>query len=393
MKEFPSVRSPIRAWVDHVAVEAQALSQLQNVASLPIVEGSIAVMPDVHWGIGATVGSVIPTRTALIPAAVGVDIGCGMAAVRTTLTANDLPDSLKSLRAQIERDVPVGFRNHRDETPDGKAAWLELERGYQQIIGKYPTIKQRNINPVTQIGTLGGGNHFIEVCLDESGRVWIMLHSGSRGIGNRIGMQFIGEAKKQPHMSEGLPDKNLAWLDQGSELFDDYWFALQWAQRYAMENRKAMMATVINALRKDLPPFELDGKVVQCHHNYAAKEFHGGVEMFITRKGAVSAREGELGIIPGSMGARSYIVRGRGNPLSYCSCSHGAGRVMSRTEARKTFSVAAHVKATEGVECRKDARVIDETPMAYKDIDAVMASQSDLVEAVHTLKQVICVKG
>jgi len=393
MQHFTTKNVPIRAWVDGVPVESAAMTQLRNTAELPVVHDPLAVMPDVHFGRGATVGSVIPTRTALIPSAVGVDIGCGMCAVRTSLTANDLPQSLKALRGAIEDNIPVGQASHQEETDAGAEAWLGLAEGFERIRKKYPFVL-RKTEPVRQLGTLGGGNHFIEVCLDTEDRVWVMLHSGSRGVGNQIGQEFIALAMTEhKHRRTGLPDKQLAWLDEGTELFDDYWHALQWAQTYASLNRRIMLDVVLKQVRREVGKFETDAKVINCHHNYAAKEFHHGVSMYVTRKGAVRAGEGDMGIIPGSMGAKSYIVRGRGNPLSYCSCSHGAGRVMSRGDAKRAFSVAQHVRATEGVECRKDEHVIDETPMAYKDIDAVMAAQADLVETVHTLKQVLCVKG
>jgi tRNA-splicing ligase RtcB len=393
MQEITTNNVPIRAWIDGVPVEKGAMTQLTNAASLPIMHDPIAVMPDVHFGRGATIGTVLPTRSALIPSAVGVDIGCGMCAVRTSLTANDLPESLKDLRHSIERAIPVGRHDHRDGTDFAREAWDELKPGYERIRSKYPKVV-RHAKPVNQIGTLGSGNHFIEVCLDTENRVWVMLHSGSRGIGNAIGQQFIELAMKQAReRGTELPDQELAWLDEGTELFDDYWHGLQWAQEYASLNRRGMLEAVLRQLRFGVGEFTLDAKVINCHHNYAAREFHNGVSMYVTRKGAVRAGQDEMGIIPGSMGARSFIVRGRGNPLSYCSCSHGAGRAMSRGDARRSFSVAQHVLATEGVECRKDEHVIDETPMAYKDIDAVMAAQADLVEIVHTLKQVLCVKG
>jgi len=394
---------PIKAWTQGVAVEDDALEQLGNIARLPIVHGWVAAMPDVHLGIGATVGTVIPTVKAVIPAAVGVDIGCGMMALGTTLTASDLPDNLAPLRNAIERAVPHGRGKHGgrgdkgswDAIPNGVGkVWSALEQGFEQIVTKHPAIKQ--VNHVVHLGTLGTGNHFIEVCLDEAQRVWFMLHSGSRGVGNRIGSYFIDLAKKdmERHLSN-LPDKNLAYFEEGAEHFNDYVMAVEWAQTFAKHNRELMMHAVLAAVRrvKGIPSFQTDKIAVNCHHNYVAREQHYGADVFVTRKGAVRAGEGELGIIPGSMGARSFIVRGKGNPESFCSCSHGAGRVMSRTAAKKRFTIEDHIKATVGVECRKDASVIDETPAAYKDIDAVMAAQSDLVDIVHTLKQVVCVKG
>jgi tRNA-splicing ligase RtcB len=392
---------PVKAWIRGVRLEEAAAQQLRNVARLPCVHGWVAAMPDVHWGVGATVGSVIPTVGAIIPAAVGVDIGCGMAAVRTTLTAGDLPESLRAVRAAIERAVPHGRTTRgRDkgawEHPPAPAlaAWERLKPRFDAITAKHGRIKSSN--HVTHLGTLGTGNHFIEVCLDEGDRVWIMLHSGSRGVGNKIGTHFIQLAKQdmRQHLAN-LPDEDLAYLEEGATHFDDYVEAVGWAQDFAMTNRRLMMQAVLRAMQgvPGIRPFEAAGTAVNCHHNYVTRERHGGREMYVTRKGAVRAGAGDLGIIPGSMGARSYIVRGRGNPESYESCSHGAGRAMSRHEAKRRFTLADHAAATAGVECRKDAAVIDETPGAYKPIDAVMAAQRDLVEIVHTLRQVVCVKG
>ncbi len=394
--------APIKDWTRGVQLEDAAHAQLRNVASLPFIHKHIAAMPDVHWGIGATIGSVIPTKGAIIPAAVGVDIGCGMMAVRTSLTANDLPDSLSGVRSAIEAAVPHGRtdnggandRGAWGDVPDGVAdVWAsEFAESYETITEKHPKALARN--NARHLGTLGTGNHFIEACLDESDRVWAMLHSGSRGCGNRIGTYFIQRAKKEmERWFIRLPDKDSAYLVEGSELFADYIEAVGWAQRYAMRNRDAMMSAVLMAMGKELPPFSTTDVAVNCHHNYVTKENHFGANVWVTRKGAVRARSGDMGIIPGSMGARSYIVRGKGNADSFHSCSHGAGRAMSRTEAKKRFTLEDHAKATEGVECRKDADVIDETPGAYKDIDAVMAAQADLVEVVHTLRQVVCVKG
>ncbi|MCA9321830.1 MAG: RtcB family protein [Planctomycetes bacterium] len=394
---------PIKAWIDGVPLEPQARNQLQNVARLPIIHGWLAVMPDVHLGYGATIGSVIPTVGAVIPSAVGVDIGCGMMACRTSLRADDLPESLRSVRESIERAVPHGRtspRKGRDkgswENPPDRVgvAWKQLDRGYQQVVSKYRRLETGK--PVQQLGTLGGGNHFIELCLDEAGAVWIMLHSGSRGVGNRFGTQFIAMARQDMERQDRrLPDMDLAYFQEGSEYFDDYVFAVEWAQNYARVNRELMMAAIVETLKAsvDLPDFVLDEMAVNCHHNYVTRELHGGQEIFVTRKGAVRAGLGDMGIIPGSMGAKSYIVRGKGNPESFHSCSHGAGRTMSRTQAKAIFSEQDHVEATRGVECRKDRGVIDETPAAYKPIEAVMAAQNDLVDIVHTLKQVVCVKG
>ncbi len=397
--ELNKGRVPVKVWTRDI--EPEAIQQLLNVASLPIVHGHIAAMPDVHMGIGATVGSVIPTLRAIIPAAVGVDIGCGMNAVRTSLRAGELPDSLRGLRSAIEAVVPVGFEQHAASRMRGSAlqrVGRVLNDRLDRIVGKHPGLMkmQRRFNEtwLCQIGTLGGGNHFIELCLDEADRVWIMLHSGSRGIGNVMGRYFIAAAQKDMRRHQmHLPDKDLAYFSEGSELFDDYVVAVEWAQDYALLNRNRMMAAIVDALKGRLPPFRLEDEAINCHHNYVAREEHFGERVFVTRKGAISARAGELGIIPGSMGARSYIVRGLGNAQSFHSCSHGAGRRMSRTAAKRKFSRFDLEAQTAGVECRKDGGVVDEIPAAYKDIDAVMALQRDLVEPIHTLKQVLCVKG
>jgi tRNA-splicing ligase RtcB len=383
-----------RFWTKGVPVEEAALQQIKNTSSLPILAGPVAVMPDVHFGIGATVGTVIATNAAVIPAAVGVDIGCGMAAVRTNLTASDLPDSLADLRHSIERSIPVGFNEHRDALP-----------GFNPTIGeRFDKLRihgwgaQKSTvggKMARQCGTLGGGNHFVEICLDEQQRVWIMLHSGSRGTGNQIGRLAIEKAKEVAvERGVELPDKDLAWLDEGTEAFAIYIEAMQWAQDYARHNRDLMLAAVMKDLRHTLQrDVTMDMEAVNCHHNYTNREVHLGKEVWLTRKGAVSARAGELGIIPGSMGVKSYIVRGKGHQDAYCSCSHGAGRKMSRGAAKRAFKVADMETQTLGVECRKDEGVLDEIPGAYKDIDAVMAAQTELVDIVHTLKQVLCVKG
>jgi tRNA-splicing ligase RtcB (3'-phosphate/5'-hydroxy nucleic acid ligase) len=387
--------APIKAWVEGVPVEPEAEAQLRNMASLPFIYKHVAVMPDVHLGKGATVGSVIPTKGAIVPAAVGVDIGCGMCAAMTDLVANDLPDSLAAVRTAIEKAVPVGPASHKEVTKAADKAWYrQLKVAFTAVDVKHPGLTTKT-SPAYQLGTLGGGNHFIELCLDEADRVWVMLHSGSRNIGNRIGTHFIAKAKEEmERMFIRLPDKDLAYLAEGSTLFDDYVEAVGWAQDYARVNRDLMLAAAIDAIAEALGRTIGHGEVaVNCHHNYVAKEEHFGDRVWVTRKGAVRAGLGELGIIPGSMGAKSYIVRGRGNPDSFYTCSHGAGRAMSRAEAKRRFTVEDHVRATEGVECRKDTGVIDETPAAYKNIDAVMAAQSDLVEVMHTLKQVLCVKG
>jgi len=394
----------VRMWTKGVPVEDEARAQIANLAGLPILGGPVAIMPDVHLGKGATVGSVIATRGAIIPAAVGVDIGCGMVALRTSLTAADLPDSLSPIRAQIERDVPVGFDAHRrpvvderrgDDAERLRARMAALRDRYESLavvrmLGRFDHARVWN-----QIGTLGGGNHFIELCLDEAQRVWVMLHSGSRNVGNRIGAVAIAEARRIAEREDRhLPDRDLAWLTEGSAEFDRYVAGLRWAQDYAALNRDVMLHLVLRALARFFPQdIAVRESAVNCHHNYADVEEHFGRPLWITRKGAVSAREGELGIIPGSMGTRSFIVRGRGNPASYHSCSHGAGRAMSRNEARRRYTRADLAAQTSGVECRKDAAVVDELPAAYKDVDAVMAAQSDLVDVVHTLKQVLCVKG
>jgi tRNA-splicing ligase RtcB len=401
----PSSGGLIKAWTKDVLFEEEAKRQLERIASLPFVHKHVAVMPDVHAGIGATVGSVIPTKGAIIPAAVGVDIGCGVIAVKTSLHADDLPTSLKDLRFALEAAIPHGrsdngrmndVGSHLKRIPGAvQNEWLtNLEQRYSKIVAKYPKIKHDRA--LGQLGTLGTGNHFLEVCIDFDNCVWIMLHSGSRGVGNSIGSFFIELAKQDMRKwFINLPDANLAYLPEGTEHFDDYLEAVKWAQDYARVNRDLMLREALQVLKKQkgIPSFELVDQAINCHHNYVERENHAGANVWVTRKGAVRARKDDLGIIPGSMGTRSYIVRGKGNPESFCSCSHGAGRAMSRTEARKTFSKTDHEVSTHGVECRKDIDVIDETPRAYKDIDLVMEAQTDLVEVVATLKQVLCVKG
>ena len=400
---FTTSGVPIKAWTRGVALEDGARAQLFKVAQMPFVGPHVAVMPDVHKGIGATVGSVIATVGAVIPAAVGVDIGCGMMAARTSLVASQLPDSLREVRRAIERAVPVGRtdkggRNDRGawQTPPDvvNTTWKALDSRYQAIVSKHRKLDRGAT--YQQLGTLGTGNHFIELCLDEEQRVWVMLHSGSRGVGNRIGTYFIELAREEMHhLGLELADRDLSYLSEGTSHFDDYVEAVSWAQDYAAQNRELMMRAVCAALRKTelFPEFEARLEAVNCHHNYIARETHFGAERLITRKGAVRARQGDLGIIPGSMGARSFIVRGKGNEDSFHSCSHGAGRALSRTAAKQRFTLADHEAATASVECRKDAGVLDETPAAYKPIDDVMAAQADLVEIVHTLRQVVCVKG
>jgi tRNA-splicing ligase RtcB len=386
---------PVKVYTDDV--EDGARRQLVNLSQLPIVHHHVAAMPDVHQGIGATVGAVIPTLRAIIPAAVGVDIGCGMIAARLSLSANEIDEaSLKKVFAQISRDVPVGFGQH-DERGGRVEAARPFQRGLRTILDKHPGVGKRvgrNADWRRQLGTLGGGNHFIELCLDEAQRAWVMLHSGSRGIGNAIGTYFIALARQDAERHERrLPDRDLAYFTEGAQHFDDYVAAVGWAQDYARANRAEMMDLVLEALRRHLPAFEVTTEAVNCHHNYVARETHYGEEVWVTRKGAIRAGEGDLGIIPGSMGTRSYIVRGRGSAEALQSCAHGAGRRMSRTRAEEQFSVADLAEQTAGVVCRKDKGVLDEIPGAYKDIDAVMANQSDLVEVLHTLKQVLCVKG
>jgi tRNA-splicing ligase RtcB (3'-phosphate/5'-hydroxy nucleic acid ligase) len=397
----PASGAPVKMWTRGVPVEDLAAKQLANTASLPFIYKWLAVMPDVHFGKGSTIGSVIPTKGAIIPAAVGVDIGCGMMAWQLTLSAKDLPDNLAAIRTEIERAVPHGFvttpgrslKGGWETVPNSVASrWRNLDERYNAILAKHPKIAHKR--PIHQLGSLGTGNHFIELCLDEKDAVWVMLHSGSRGPGNQIGQYFIERAKAEMRTHFiNLPDTDLAYLCEGTSSFDDYIEALMWAQEYAFENRQAMMDAVLRALRGHLPPFQIGAQAVNCHHNYVAREEHFGENILVTRKGAVRAAKDVMGIIPGSMGAKSFIVRGKGNVESFCSCSHGAGRVMSRNEAKRRFTLADHARDTAGVECRKDAEVIDETPKAYKDIDAVMAAQADLVEIVHTLRQVVCVKG
>ena len=403
-KEFKvEAGSPVKAWIDGLPLEDKAFAQLSNIARLPFIFKWVAAMPDVHVGIGSTVGSVIPTRGAIVPAAVGVDIGCGMMAVQTTLKGSNLPDNLRHIRRAIEKAVPHGRTDHGGRNDRGAwkdvprrqtNVWKQLKAGYDEILERHPRLAHPT--HLTQLGTLGTGNHFIEICLDEVDDVWIILHSGSRGVGNRIGTFFIEKAKKDLRDVIGqLPDQDLAYFTEGTANFEDYVRAVSWAQDYAAWNRKLMMEQIVDALNgsDDLPDFSLTRQVIDCHHNYVEREVHFGEEILVTRKGAVRAGLGDLGIIPGSMGARSFIVKGKGSLESFQSCSHGAGRAMSREEAKRRFTTADHERATAGIECRKDEAVIDETPMAYKDVDVVMRAQRDLVEIVHTLKQVVCVKG
>lgn len=404
MIEIESKGVPIKAWVDGVPIEEEAKAQLRNIASLPVVWPHLAVMPDVHLGKGATVGSVVPTKRAIIPAAVGVDIGCGMMAVKTNLAANMLPDNLSAVRTAIESKVPHGRTNNgnfgdkgawnNDPPPNVQRAWDLMNPEYRELTTRHPWMLA--YNTFNHLGTLGTGNHFVEVCLDTDGQVWIMLHSGSRGVGNKIGSYFIELAKKDMRQAHGnLPeDEDLAYLTEGTDHFNDYTQAVGWAQRFALQNREIMMARTIQAMQDSLHlAIWPEETAINCHHNYVELEEHFNDYLWITRKGAVNAEKGRLGIIPGSMGAKSFIVRGKGNAESFNSCSHGAGRKMSRNAAKKLFTLQDHAAATDGVECRKDEGVIDETPGAYKSIDDVMAAQSDLVEVVATLKQVLCVKG
>lgn len=378
-------------------VDDETLTQLRKMAQLSFIHSHIAVMPDVHLGKGATVGSVIPTKNAIIPSAVGVDIGCGMNALRLSLKAYQLPDNLSAIRNAIERKVPVGFFQHKQVK--AKASTLSpLDKRLKVITDKHPALRrmlrQFDATWQKQLGTLGGGNHFIELCIDENEDVWVMLHSGSRGLGNVIGTYFIERAKKEAQSRFGfVPDKDLSYFAQGSANFDDYMEAVEWAQDYAFENRREIMRLILEAIRPLLPSFQMTKEAINCHHNYVRREIHFGEEVFVTRKGAISAQQDEYGIIPGSMGAKSYIVKGRGNPDSFCSCSHGAGRRMSRAKAKILFNQQDLIAQTQGIECRKDKGVVDEIPSAYKDIDTVMENQRDLVEVVHTLRQVMCIKG
>lgn len=402
--EYETQGAPLKLWDSAGPFEAGAMQQLRNVAALPFVFHHVAGMPDVHWGKGATVGSVIATKAAIVPAAVGVDIGCGMMAVRVSLTASDLPDNLAAIRAEIERAVPKGMEsspkaNHAKGgwsiTPNAVArAWYDkFEARWRAIVAKHPKVDGKTSD---QLGSMGGGNHFIEVCLDEEDRVWVMLHSGSRGTGNRIGTYFIDAAKEaiaRERIDFHMADKDLAFLSEGSQLFEDYIEAMHFAQDYAMANRELMMIRVLEALRTHVRGFKTDKQAINCHHNYATREMHFGERVWVTRKGAVSARAGELGIIPGSMGTGSFIVEGLGNEQSFCSCSHGAGRVMSRGEAKRRITLDQHVAAMKGIEARVDEGVLDESPAAYKDIGAVMDAQQDLVRIRHRLRQIVNIKG
>ncbi|MGW0521214.1 RtcB family protein [Crossiella sp. NPDC003009] len=387
---IPGRHVDIRLWTKAAEVEDQAMRQLQNIAALPWVYKHVAVMPDVHYGKGATVGSVIAMQGAVSPAAVGVDIGCGMTAVRTSLRANDLPDDLRRLRSGIEKAVPVGFGMHKDVAFGDKDA-KDWDRFWASFDDLSTAVKAETRRALLQMGTLGGGNHFLEVCLDEDDQVWLMLHSGSRGIGNLLAQYHIEVARGLAH-NAALPDPDLAVFIAQTPQMAAYRHDLYWAQDYARRNRSVMMRLACEVLRKQFPQARFE-EPISCHHNYVAEETHFGEELLVTRKGAIRAGQGDLGIIPGSMGTGSYIVRGLGNPDSFCSASHGAGRRMSRNQARKRFTAEDLAAQTAGVECRKDTGVVDEIPAAYKDIDQVIANQADLVEVVAKLRQVVCVKG
>lgn len=384
----------IRTWAPIHEVESSALDQLKRIAALPWVFSHVAAMPDVHFGIGATVGSVIAMKNALAPSAVGVDIGCGMGAIKTGLMASDLPDSLKEIRHEFERAVPVGHNWHKIPAFE-RTGFLKQE--CNELFKEMPTPSKNGQKlenrALVQLGTLGGGNHFIELCLDTEGCVWIMLHSGSRNIGKVLAEIHIEKAKKLAHNAE-LPDPALSVFLAGTPEMQEYRKDLFWAQKYAMLNRKMMMALLMRGLEDFFPKEKLTPREeVWCHHNYVAEEVHYGEQVLVTRKGAIRAMVGDMGIIPGSMGAKSFIVKGLGNPESFMSASHGAGRRMSRGQAKRSFTEADLIQQTSGVECRKDTGVLDEIPGCYKDIEAVMNNQKDLVEIVHELKQVLCVKG
>ena len=393
----------VKTWTNGLEIESTAEAQLRNMSGLPFIHKHIAVMPDVHAGRGATIGSVIPTVGAVVPAAVGVDLGCGMMAVRTSLTASDLPDNLQKVRSRIERMIPHGRTDHGGrndrgawgDIPDDVAkAWNnQLKSGFKKLVERNPLFEKSN--NIRHLSSLGQGNHFLEVCLDEEGRVWCMLHSGSRGIGNRIGSYFISLAKKEmERWFIHLPDKDLAYFPEGFAYFNDYVASVSWAQKFAKVNRELLMNRIVDSLRHTLRRnFLVDKKAINCHHNYVDRENHFGKNVWVTRKGAVRARKNDLGIIPGAMGRSSFIVKGKGNKESFCSCSHGAGRTMSRSRAKKIFTIDDHIRETAGLECRKDVGVLDETPLAYKNIFDVMKAQEDLVEVLHTLKSVVCIKG
>lgn len=405
MKVLSSGRVPVKIYTDDI--EDAALAQLERLSHLGFIHSHVAAMPDAHHGMGSTIGSVIPTKGAIIPAAVGVDLGCGMMACRLDIKASDLPDNLRGIRSAIEAVIPVGRTDNGGQNDRGAWGCIEpvriakwwAENGISakipDVLDRHSGVMKGNVNTVRHLGTLGTGNHFIEVCLDENQDVWVMLHSGSRGIGNRIGSYFIELAKKDMEKwLINLPDMDLSYLPEGTEHFNDYIAAVGWAQDFATANRQFMMDAALEAIALELGrDLTTTADAINCHHNYVERENHFGSNVWVTRKGAIRARVGDMGIIPGSMGAKSFIVRGLGNPDSFCSCSHGAGRKMGRREAKRRFTAEDLAMQTAGVECRKDGDVIDEIPGAYKDIDVVMANQSDLVEIIHTLKQVVCVKG
>lgn len=400
---------PIKMWTKGVPIEEDAIIQLSLLSELPFIHKHIAVMPDCHVGVGATIGTVLATNGAIVPSAVGVDIGCGMNAVKTTLTANDLPDNLHTLRTKIESKIPHGRTHNGDSKNDVgswgskedmpnivKASWDNLRYSYAKIIYKHP--KANSHNTFEHLGTLGTGNHFIEICLDENDDVWVMLHSGSRGLGNKIGQYFIEAAKKEMekyYITEFLPHKDLAYLVEHTELYDDYIYSVNFAQQFAHENRRIMMEIVLQELYDavNVKRPEAHEMIISCHHNYVEKENHFGKNVLVTRKGAVRARVEDYGIIPGSMGAGSFIVKGKGDKDSFCSCSHGAGRKMSRGKAKEIISLDDHAKAMKGIEARLDADVLDESPAAYKNINDVMLAQDSLVDIVFRLRQILNVKG
>lgn len=402
--QTPKGSADLKMWTRGVTVEQEAMKQLEEVASLPFIYKHIAVMPDVHAGMGATIGSVIPTLGAIIPSAVGVDIGCGMCAVKTSLKSSDIPSDLVALRAKIEAAIPHGRTNNGQKgdkgafdvmTPENQERWdTHLSEWYDRIAAKHPMAVSNNAK--RHLGTLGAGNHFIECCTDKDDTVWFMLHSGSRGAGARIGGYFIELAKQEMEryfVTKHLPNTDLAYFVEGTEYFNDYVDAVHWAQTYATQNRESMMAALVSVMKEVCPHLELTDIHVNCQHNFVRKEAHFGSNVWVTRKGAVCVRKGDLGIIPASMGARSFIVEGLGDKDSYYSCSHGAGRKMSRNAARKQFTIEDHKEAMKGIEARTDMDVLDETPMAYKPIDAVMEAQKDLVKVRYELCQFLNIKG
>ncbi|HEY9639393.1 MAG TPA: RtcB family protein [Coleofasciculaceae cyanobacterium] len=383
-------RSPVLSWANH-DLGNEEIKMAKNVASLPFVFKHVALMPDVHLGKGALVGSVVATHAAIVPAAVGVDIGCGMCAIKMPFRADQLEGKLKPIRLDLEAAIPVGF-NENKEIEKPVANW----QGWRDFKDLHAGVQHLESKAMKQLGSLGGGNHFLEVCLDTDNQVWLMLHSGSRNIGNMLAQRHMGTAKALMKLSDTrLPDPDLAYFVQGTPEFAAYWHDLQWAQDYAKFNREVMMARFQKVVEKHLAGGKPTKPLLQvnCHHNYAEKEVHFGESVYVTRKGAVRARTEDYGIIPGSMGAQSFIVKGKGCADSYCSCSHGAGRRMSRNQAKLSFTLDDLIQQTQGVECRKDEGVLDEIPAAYKPIDQVMANQADLVDVVATLKQVVCVKG